>query len=157
MEHRSRLIKGAFILFLLIIALIIIGVLTERKPERQPTEAERREEIIKSSYQKPTEVRQLTGTILSVIGATIQFEAPDPLDYQPHSDGTPQRTTVRFVTVTKNTKLTELDIRGKNGIPTTKTITLSDFTPGDTVTVVADHNILTATEFDAVEVRTVVK
>ena len=153
MKH-SRLLKGAFVLFILVVAVVIVSIFAERAADRKrPTEAEERARLLAADraagYAKPTEVRLVSGTVLAVSGATIQLDILDPADYLPHPDGSPRNRVVRFAVVTKNTKF--MRIHERTGV--TSPLKFSELAPGDLVTVRSEGNILSATEFEAAEVR----
>ncbi len=105
----------------------------------------------------PKDIRQLSGIVKGVYGATIDFEINSVDDYLPHLDGTPQKKEIRHATVTSKTTLTLIDSTklDSRGNPKTKTLSLSDIKPGMGVTVQSNQNIRNVKEFDASSVQIV--
>lgn len=154
---KQRILKGAFVLFLLVVVVIIISILSERAKRGgvDQTQAERDREVILAGYSAPEDVRLISGTVLGVAGGTVQLKGFDPADYLPHEDGTPRKEKTWFVTVTKDTKIIFFDPVNlkSDGSPTTRPAKIADIQNGMELSVITASNALTGIEVDAEEVR----
>jgi len=105
----------------------------------------------------PDDIRQLSGTIQNIQGATLYLAINSITDYLPHTDGTPRKTEIRYVTVTNQTKISSIETTkfDTNGDPLTKDISFSDLKTGMNITVSASENIRNVEKFDATSIRIV--
>lgn len=159
--RRGRIIRGAIILFVLVVVLVLVSLLAKKSPEREASRVLRDKVAreIAAGYEKTTDVRLISGTVLDIVGSSLRIETRDPNDYLPHADGSPVKTVVKFVTVTSQTQVKRIDetkLDASGGV-ISSLISIGNIHKGDVVTVVADHNVLNSPEFDAVEVRLVAK
>lgn len=116
----------------------------EVKQELQP--------IVDVAYPKPPEVAYaVSGTVRGVYAPTIHVEVTDPDDYLPHTDGSPRRTAIRYITVTADTKITLTDSTKFDayGNPLVRTIAAQDIHPDDRLTVRSSINIRNELKIDA--------
>lgn len=141
---------------------IIVGFLGgylvfSAKPGAQKKSADL-ENLVNVTFPKPSEdLRSVNAKILKIDGNKIQVEVPDPEDYLPHTDGSPQATMTRVAVVGEATEMfllrpTQIDRNGNIG----KTeISLSDLKAGDTVAITSSENIRTENEFDVMLIEKV--
>ncbi|MFH1162038.1 MAG: hypothetical protein V1696_02050 [Candidatus Jorgensenbacteria bacterium] len=107
--------------------------------------------IVDSLFPKPSaEIKDLSGTVKDIYGASIALEVYDPDDYLPHTDGSPRAKQIRTANVTGSTTYTIIDFGklDREGNPARVNITFGDLKTGDTVTVHSNENIKSAQTFD---------
>ena len=118
----------------------------------QATAEKKYSPLVDLAFPKPADdIRSLTGTVMSISGATINLKADDPADYLPHPDGSPRATKTVSANVTPDTKYVFV----VNGKTKTTPSSISDIKNGDVITVRANTNIKDTVRFDAAEIDVV--
>lgn len=110
---------------------------------------------IKAIYPAPPAViKSLTGKITNIAGATLSLQVPDPNDYLPHADNSPQATQIRYAVVNQNTVIKSINYQkmDSHGLPQVTILKLTDLKTDETVTVQSNTNIKDAQQFDATEI-----
>lgn len=147
----------AVVAIAIIILILVFGFYLGR--ERGKDEGRKQlDPIIDAIYPKPAaEIKNLSGRINAVYGATIELEITDPDDYLPHADGTSQRKEIRYATVSADTKiiLSDMSKSDKQGNPKQTIIKISDLKTNDQITVRSDKNIRDAEKFDVTEIEVI--
>ncbi|MEK7630108.1 MAG: hypothetical protein AAB432_01855 [Patescibacteria group bacterium] len=150
MESNGKKVLWVLVVVILIVAGFYFGQSTGVKKTEQKLEP-----IVNLAFPKPSsDIRNFSGTIKNVVGATINLEIRDPNDYLPHTDGTKPKTQIRFVNVTATTKILLIDAtkRDKSGNPTITNLKLTDLKAGDWITARSNQNVSDAQKFDATEI-----
>lgn len=105
----------------------------------------------------PDDIRNFSGMIKGIYGATINLEINSPEDYLPHVDGTPRKKETRFASLTSKTKIVLIDSAklDAQGNPKITDLKLADLKAGDTITVRSEQNIKDAKKFDVTKIEMV--
>ena len=112
--------------------------------------------IVHAVFPKPpAEIFSLSGTVVSVSGATIKLEVRDPDDYLPHTDGSLPRMETRYAMTTGDTEIFLFDAGrvDRNGNIDVSEISASDLNPNDSVIVKSHENIREKERFDVTRIE----
>lgn len=149
----------ALVIIALIIVALAIGLVLGKKQGKIEGLIEAEEKfapIVDLAFPKPpAEMYSLIGTVKGIYGGTIDLEVKDPDDYLPHTDGTAQRTEIRYANITSATEIFIIDYtrRDINGNPARDILKLSDIKIGNLIKVTSNSNIKYANKFDVSEVE----
>lgn len=142
------------IVAVIVIALAAYGLYEygmSRGKEEVQKEVDRLSPIIEKTFPKPVEVLNATnGKVTGIYGATLVLSIADPLDYLPHTDGSPRKMITKYATVTPKTNITVTSISGSP-----KAGKLTDIKVGTSLSIRTTSNIRIAEKFDATEITVV--
>ncbi len=146
----------------LIIALALIIVFSlggyylglTQAQKKLKTEKDFYENKVKELFPPPSkEIKELTGKIIEIVGATFYLEAKDPTDYQGFLKNQ-QQTKIFKVDILNNTPIILLDYRTKTE-GEIKNLEVKDLKKGDNITIFSEENILNKDIIKAARVQIV--
>jgi uncharacterized protein YneF (UPF0154 family) len=141
METKKNIALPLTLLAVGILVGFLIGYFVANKSAPRAAQNAELQNLVNVAFPKPPDdLRTVNARILKIDGARIEFETPDPEDYLPHSDNSPQAMMTRVGRVTSETTLKRID----TGASKETKISLSELKTGDTVTLTATENVRTA-------------
>lgn len=145
METKKNIALSLTLLAVGILVGFLIGYFVANKSTPRVSQNTDLQNLVNIAFPKPPDdLRMVSAKILKIDGMRVEFETPDPEDYLPHADNSPQATMTRVGKVTNETVMKRIDTSATKEVK----LTLSELKTGDTITIISAENVRTAKEFD---------